>query len=106
MSKKRLNRGEVIDLIAEAPHLSAKRTNRTIIECIRENFLLSISYRKIETNRIIKRIVEPYELKREGDNIYLYAYDRTGRTRNTKSFLLDNILSAYKQDREFRNRVF
>lgn len=106
MNTKKLKRSEVIDLVTEAPHLARKRTNKTIINCIKENLLVSISYRKIETNRVIKRIVEPYELKKEDNNIYLYAYDTTGRTRSTKSFLLDNILSAYKQGREFTPRIF
>ncbi len=103
---KSLNRSQKIDLYNEAPHLARKRTYSSLIECMDSNNLVSITYRKLETNRIIVRIVEPYEFKKEDDKIYLYAYDRTGRTRGTKSFLLDNIISARKQGREFRNRVF
>lgn len=106
MNNKKISRQSIIDLVTEAPHLARKRTNRAIIESIRDNKLLSISYRKIETNRIIKRIIEPYEFKTDGEKIYLYAYDKTGRTRSTKSFLLDNILSAYKQGRDFIPRTF
>lgn len=103
---KSLKRSEVVDLVTEAPHLARKRTNISLIESIATSTLVNIRYRKIETNRIIQRIVEPYEFKKEGDKIYLYAYDRTGRSRGTKSFLLENILSAQKQGREFIPRVF
>lgn len=103
---KSLKRSEVIDLITEAPHLARKRTNISLIESIAASTLVNIRYRKIETNRIIQRIIEPYEFKKEGDKIYLYAYDRTGRSRGTKSFLLENILSAQKQGREFIPRIF
>jgi len=96
----------VIDLIREAPNLMVKRTNKTIIESIQQKVLVRIIYRKLETNRVITRIIEPYELKEEDGKVYLYAYDTTGRTRSIKSFLLENILSANKQRREFTPRIF
>jgi len=96
----------ISDLVKEAPNIARQRSNMELYEAIRDNNLVAISYRKLETNRIVRRIIEPYEFKEEETGLYLYAYDRTGRKRSTKSFLVNNILSAVKQERTFTPRVF
>jgi predicted DNA-binding transcriptional regulator YafY len=92
-------------LLAETS-LNKRRDNQEIIECLENKKLLVITYRKKTTNRVITRTVEPYEIKETGNDKILYAYDRTGRTRNTKSFYISNIISAKKQERLFTPRVF
>lgn len=102
-----IKRGRIIDLIREAPFLARKRTNKSIIQSIIDKNLLLISYRKLSTNRIITRIVEPYELQEDKEGrIFLFAYDTTGRKRSIKSFEMSRILSARKQGREFTPRIF
>lgn len=102
-----IRRGRIIDLVAEAPFLARKRANESIIESIINKNLLLISYRKISTNRVITRIVEPYELQEDKlGRIILFAYDTTGRKKSIKTFSLDRILSARKQGREFTPRIF
>jgi len=102
-----IGRGRIIDLVEEAPFLARKRTNKSIIESIINKNLLLISYRKISTNRVITRIVEPYELQEDRlGRIILFAYDTTGRRKSIKSFTMDRVLSAIKQGREFTPRIF
>ena len=87
--------------------MNQTRAAKTIIECIRNNNIMRLSYRKSSgSKRAIVRMVEPYEIKQEGDKKYLYAYDVSGKTKTIKSFLLENILSAQKQARVFTPRTF
>lgn len=94
--------------------------NARVVKAIREsmtnNFILSLTYKRERDNRQITRMVEPYEIKEMEDGpkgqLYLYAYDRTGgtsrvtgkRTRNIKTFLLENIVTAQSQKRVFKSR--
>tara|TARA_R110000824_G_scaffold80978_1_gene203425 strand:- start:4807 stop:5013 length:207 start_codon:yes stop_codon:yes gene_type:complete len=68
--------------------------------------MLRISYKKIDGGRIVVRIVEPYEMKEENGKMFLYAYDKRGIKETIKSFLLNNILSTYKQRIKFKPRNF
>ena len=93
-----------------------KQIAKTIMECMKEKYIMSIIYKRDTDNKHINRQVEPYEIKRlSGTNEgYLYAYDRTGNvlvknkkvheTRTIKSFLLNNIIAAKKQKVNFVSR--
>ena len=82
--------------------MNITRAANTITESIVNNNILRLTYRKKENNRIITRMVEPYEVK----NDYLFAYDTTGKTKSIKSFALNNIISLQKQNRRFTPRTF
>lgn len=93
--------------------MNKKRVVDVVTECMMNNQLMSLTYKRERDKKQITRTVEPYEVKEVEGYWYLYAYDRTGgykkvegkatgqRTRNTKSFILENIVSVRNQQRDF-----
>jgi hypothetical protein len=79
-----------------------------ITECISNSLLMTLTYKRERDNKQITRLVEPYEVKEVEGYWYLYAHDTTGgykkgqpKTRTTKSFILENIVTVRNNKREF-----
>jgi|3_EtaG_2_1085321.scaffolds.fasta_scaffold02992_9 predicted DNA-binding transcriptional regulator YafY len=88
--------------------MNKARVVDVVSECMANNQLMSLTYKRERDKKQITRMVEPYEVKEVGGYWYLYAHDTTGgykkgkgRTKTTKSFILENIVSVRNVNREF-----